>query len=108
MHGRVCHMVPKGAYFNEVRPHQGIGQRIPGKQVEAVDLKNPVIVRAVLGELNHDYPDGGGITAFHCWMGEVANTRAPARKTQIALDRSATPHRSDALYPAARGRNSLE
>jgi transposase InsO family protein len=42
-------------YFNEARPHQGIGQRIPGKQVEAVDLKKPIVVKPVLGGLHHDY-----------------------------------------------------
>jgi hypothetical protein len=31
------------------------GQRIPGKQLEAFDLKNPIVVKAVLGGLHHDY-----------------------------------------------------
>ena len=43
------------AYFNEARPNQGIGQRIPGKHLEAVDLKKPIVVEAVLGGLHHDY-----------------------------------------------------
>jgi transposase InsO family protein len=43
------------AYFNESRPHQGIGQRIPGKQVGAVDLNKPIVVKSVLGGLHHDY-----------------------------------------------------
>ena len=42
-------------YFNEARPHQGIGQRIPGKKAEAVDLKKPIEVKPVLGGLHHDY-----------------------------------------------------
>ena len=43
------------AYFNEARPHQGIGQRIPGKQVEAVDLRKPIVLKPVLGGLHHDH-----------------------------------------------------
>ncbi len=42
-------------YFNEARPHQGIGQRIPGKPVQAADLKKPIVVKPVLGGLHHDY-----------------------------------------------------
>ena len=42
-------------YFNEARPHQGIGQRIPGKLVQAVDLSKPIVVKPVLGGLHHDY-----------------------------------------------------
>jgi transposase InsO family protein len=42
-------------YFNEARPHQGIGQRIPGKHAELADLKKPIMVKTVLGGLHHDY-----------------------------------------------------
>jgi putative transposase len=42
-------------HFNEARPHQGIGQRIPGKKVEAVDLRKPIEAKPVLGGRNHDY-----------------------------------------------------
>jgi hypothetical protein len=42
-------------YFNETRLHQGIGQRIPGKKVEAVDLKKPIEAKPLLGGLHHDY-----------------------------------------------------
>ena len=42
-------------YFNEARPHQGIGQRIPGKKAEAVDLKKPIEIKLVLGGLHYDY-----------------------------------------------------
>ena len=42
-------------YFNEVRPHQGIGQRIPGKPPEVADVTKPIVVRPVLGGLHHDY-----------------------------------------------------
>ena len=42
-------------YFNEARPHQGIGQRIPGKPPEVADVTKPIVVRPVLGGLHHDY-----------------------------------------------------
>jgi len=46
------------AYFNEARPHQGLGQAIPGR-LAAVD-QGPVgagriVARPVLGGLHHDY-----------------------------------------------------
>jgi putative transposase len=42
-------------YFNEARPHQGIGQRIPGKAPEAIDITKPIVTKPVLGGLHHDY-----------------------------------------------------
>src|ERR1039457_6114067 len=42
-------------YFNEARPHQGIGQRIPGKPPAAIDITKPIVAKAVLGGLHHDY-----------------------------------------------------
>ena len=42
-------------YFNEARPHQGIGQRIPGKPPEVADVTKPIVVKSVLGGLHHDY-----------------------------------------------------
>ena len=42
-------------YFNEARPHQGIGQRVPGKPPEPVDSRKPIVVKPVLGGLHHDY-----------------------------------------------------
>ena len=42
-------------YFNEARPHQGIGQRIPGKPVVAIDITKPIVAKPVLGGLHHDY-----------------------------------------------------
>jgi hypothetical protein len=41
-------------YFNEARPHQGIGQRIPGKPPEVADVTKPIVVEPVLGGLHHD------------------------------------------------------
>jgi hypothetical protein len=42
-------------YFNEARPHQGIGQRIPGKPAVTIDITNPIVATPVLGGLHHDY-----------------------------------------------------
>jgi putative transposase len=42
-------------YFNEARPHQGIGQRIPGKPAIAIDITKPIVAKPVLGGLHHDY-----------------------------------------------------
>ena len=42
-------------YFNEARPHQGIGQRIPGMQPAAIDITKPIVAKSVLGGLHHDY-----------------------------------------------------
>ena len=42
-------------YFNEARPHQGIGQRIPGKPPGVADVTKPIVVMPVLGGLHHDY-----------------------------------------------------
>jgi transposase InsO family protein len=43
-------------YFNEARPHQGIGQRIPGKPAAAVpDPRKPIVANSLLGGLHHDY-----------------------------------------------------
>ncbi len=42
-------------YFNEARPHQGIGQRIPGRPPAAIDITKPIVAKPVLGGLHHDY-----------------------------------------------------
>ena len=43
-------------YFNCARPHQGIGQRIPCRTPQGVELSGKrVISRPVLGGLHHDY-----------------------------------------------------
>ena len=42
-------------YFNEARPHQGIGQRIPGKPALVTDVTKPIVAKPVLGGLHHDY-----------------------------------------------------
>jgi transposase InsO family protein len=42
-------------YFNEARPHQGIGQRIPGKQPTASDITKPIVAKPIRGGLHHDY-----------------------------------------------------
>jgi transposase InsO family protein len=36
-------------YLNEVRPHQGIGQRIPGKQPAVINITKPIVAKPVLG-----------------------------------------------------------
>jgi putative transposase len=45
-------------YFNQVRPHQGLEQRIPDLPAYAVtplNHQNKVIADSVLGGLHHDY-----------------------------------------------------
>jgi len=45
-------------YFNQARPHQGLGQRIPVPSVPSASLPKPpnqVIAVPVLGGLHHDY-----------------------------------------------------
>jgi len=42
-------------YFNENRPHQGIGQRVPANDTHHVDLSRPIVVGSVLGGLHVDY-----------------------------------------------------
>ena len=42
-------------YFNEARPHQGIGQRIQGNPPAAIDITKPIVAKPVLGGLHHDY-----------------------------------------------------
>ena len=41
-------------YFNEARPHQGIGQRVPSG-IRHQDLSKPIVIRPVLGGLHADY-----------------------------------------------------
>ena len=46
------------AYFNQARPHQGIGQQIPdpsGSAMSSHHTGDKVIAHPVLGELHHDY-----------------------------------------------------
>jgi len=46
------------ASFNQARPHQGIGQHIPGQRSSvpsAQEAGNKVIALPVLGGLHHDY-----------------------------------------------------
>ena len=42
-------------YFNNARPHQGIGQRIPGRPAAAVDVAKPIVAKSVLRGLHHDH-----------------------------------------------------
>ena len=42
-------------YFNENRPHQGIGQRVPAKPVMVIDPSKPIEVTSVLGGLHVNY-----------------------------------------------------
>jgi transposase InsO family protein len=42
-------------YFNESRPHQGIGQRVPTKPILDIYLSKPIEVTSVLGGLHVDY-----------------------------------------------------
>lgn len=41
-------------YFNESRPHQGIGQRVPNEPVLGIELSKPIEVTSVLGGLHVD------------------------------------------------------
>jgi putative transposase len=45
------------AYFNTARPHQGIGQALPGRRgpAPAADPTVPIVAIPVLGGLHHDY-----------------------------------------------------
>jgi hypothetical protein len=42
-------------YFNEARPHQGIGQRIPANPVAVPNITKRIVAKPVLGGLHHDY-----------------------------------------------------
>lgn len=42
-------------YFNESRPHQGIGQRVSADAVTDIDPSKPIAVKSVLGGLHVDY-----------------------------------------------------
>jgi putative transposase len=42
-------------YFNEARPHQGIGQRVPANRILGIDTSKPIVVTPVLGGLHADY-----------------------------------------------------
>jgi hypothetical protein len=42
-------------YFNESRPHQGLGHRIPADPVTVIDQSKPIAVKSVLGGLHVDY-----------------------------------------------------
>jgi hypothetical protein len=42
-------------YFNESRPHRGIGQRVPANPVVDIDSSKPIEVISVLGGLHVDY-----------------------------------------------------
>jgi putative transposase len=57
---RQLHRILKAyvAYFNQARPHQGIGQQIPERLRSVPSSKeagNKVIARPVMGGLHHDY-----------------------------------------------------
>ncbi len=43
------------AYFNDARPHQGIGQSVPNAPPECLAIGAPVAEIPVLGGLHHDY-----------------------------------------------------
>ena len=42
-------------YFNESRPHQGLGQRIPADPATVIDPSKSIAVKSVLGGLHVDY-----------------------------------------------------
>jgi len=42
-------------YFNDARPHQGIGQRVPRKPALVGDVTKPIVAKPVLGGLHYDY-----------------------------------------------------
>jgi putative transposase len=60
LHEKQLHRLLKGyvLYFNQARPHQGLGQRIPNPPMLAALAPNPlnkVIAVPMLGGLHHDY-----------------------------------------------------
>ncbi len=43
-------------YFNQARPHQGTGQRVPGKEAAMiVDITKSILARPLFGGLHRDY-----------------------------------------------------
>jgi len=42
-------------YFNNARPHQGIGQQLPGNPAVAADVRQLIVEIPVLGGLHHEY-----------------------------------------------------
>jgi transposase InsO family protein len=42
-------------YFNESRPHQGLGQRVPVHPTTAADPTKPIVITSVLSGLHVDY-----------------------------------------------------
>ncbi len=42
-------------YFNDARPHQGIGQMVPGNRALEIDTSTPIVMTPVLGGLHADY-----------------------------------------------------
>jgi hypothetical protein len=42
-------------YYNEARPHQGIKQNTPVKDITVINAKGQVKYRNVLGGIIHDY-----------------------------------------------------
>ena len=42
-------------YFNESRPHQGLGQRVPARPAIVIDPSKPIAVTSVLGGFHVDY-----------------------------------------------------
>ena len=42
-------------YFNDSRPHQGLGQRVPARPAIVIDRSKPIAVTSVLGGLHVDY-----------------------------------------------------
>jgi hypothetical protein len=42
-------------FFNESRPHQGLGQRRPAGGTIVADVSKPIVVRSVLCGLHADY-----------------------------------------------------
>ena len=41
-------------YFNEARPHQGIGELVPANRTFGIDTSKPIVVTPVLGGLHAD------------------------------------------------------
>jgi putative transposase len=42
------------AYFNDARPHQGIGQKIPTRPPDPLAVGGPIEETPILGGLHHD------------------------------------------------------
>src|SRR5262249_36982461 len=70
-------------FFNQARPHQGIGQRVPDG-TPTPHANGHIIASPVLGGLHHEYRKARSTS----WMSEVARTGAAFRSAALLSARS--------------------